>query len=102
MISEEMFAAVIDGAATREERRLVYKAIEGDDELRQTFNDCMYLKVFEDEIESDFKARHAGAMPELEPAAETQDSAASMYNRIRLSINDLVSDSETGAKERTG
>ena len=48
MISEEMIASVVDGVATRKIRRLVYEAIESDEELRQLFNDYMYMKVFEE------------------------------------------------------
>jgi hypothetical protein len=86
MISDEMFADVIDGVATREVRRLVYKAIEGDEELRQAFNHCMYLKVFEEEIENDFRARHSDIILELKPVDEMPDDAT-ILNQIRLSVN---------------
>jgi hypothetical protein len=70
IISDEMLASVVDGVATREIRRLVFDAIEGDEELRQVFNHCMYMKVFDEEIENDFRADNADLIVELEPVVE--------------------------------
>jgi hypothetical protein len=91
MISDEMFAAVIDGAATPEERRLVYNAIEGDEKLRQAFNDSIYLKIFGEEIEADFNARHPDAANELSMAIETTDVTATVFNGVgSLSMRALI------------
>ncbi|MDR3260959.1 MAG: hypothetical protein LBT78_03905 [Tannerella sp.] len=100
IITDEMFAAVIDGVATPEERRLIYKAIEGDPELREAFNSCIYIKVFEEEIENDFKMCHAADQaPAFDPdicAIDTEtetDLTVSKIRRLSLSIDDLVRDS---------
>jgi tellurite resistance protein len=89
IITDEMLAAVIDGVATPEERRLVYKVIEGDEELREAFNHCMYGKVFEEEIERDFNARYADVVIELAPVVETQSNIghSTILNMINLSGN---------------
>jgi hypothetical protein len=102
IITDEMFAAVIDGVATPEERRLVYKAIEGDQELREDFNSCIYLKVFAEEIENDFKSRHAADNAlEFDPGISTTDTGTttditgSIIRNVPLSIVDLVYDNQS-------
>jgi hypothetical protein len=92
MISETMFAAVIDGAATNEERRLVYKAIESDKELRQMFEHCMYTKIFENEIENDFRTRHADITFELEPEVKILNNT--VFNIIHLSTGNSTNDTD--------
>ncbi|MDR2384264.1 MAG: hypothetical protein LBD80_01185 [Tannerella sp.] len=89
MISEEMIASVINGVATCEIRRLVYNAIESDEELRQVFNCCIYMKVFDEEIENDFHAMHPDLIIEIEPAVETEDTADhnTILNLTPLSAN---------------
>ncbi|MDR3142276.1 MAG: hypothetical protein LBU37_11220 [Tannerellaceae bacterium] len=83
-----MFADVIDGVATHEERRLVYDAIEEDDELRQAFNDCMYLKVFKEEIGTDFQKYYTGQTFGLKPSVE-MSGLSGIYRGIQLSVNNL-------------
>jgi hypothetical protein len=101
MISDEMFAAVIDGAATPEVRRLVYKAIEGDEKLRQAFNDCIYLKIFEEEIEADFNARHPDAANELGMAIKATDVTDTVFNGVgSLSMRELI-DSASAETRKT-
>ena len=97
IIPEEIFASVIDGVATAEERRLVYKAIENDNELKEKFNECMYVKVFEKEIEDDFQTRYAGQSfeLELEPEQTEKPEQKSLFNNIFLSIDNLTIDSDS-------
>ncbi|MDR1633300.1 MAG: hypothetical protein LBR97_10615 [Dysgonamonadaceae bacterium] len=95
-IEDEMFAAVIDGVATNEERRLIYNAIEGSEELRQKFNECMYAKQFEEEIENDFQVRYAGQTLELESEQQEQTT---LFNDIFLSVNKLMIDSNNPPKK---
>ncbi|MDR1182915.1 MAG: hypothetical protein LBL13_13155 [Bacteroidales bacterium] len=91
IISDKMFTNVIDGVATHEERRLVYDAIEEDDELRQAFNDCMYLKVFREEIETDFRKYYTGQTFGLKPSVEIS-KLSGIYQKIQLSVNNLEDD----------
>jgi len=93
LISEEVFASVIDGTATAEERRLVYDAIENDNELKQKFNECMYTKVFENEIENDFHTRYTGQSFELE-LEPNKPEQTTLFNNIFLSIDNLTVDSD--------
>jgi hypothetical protein len=72
-ISNEMLADTIDGVATREISQLVYKAIEEDEDLRQAFNYCMFMKIFEEEIENDFREHNAYVTLELEHVVEMPD-----------------------------
>ena len=101
IISEEVFASVIDGVATAEERRLVYKAIENDNELKQKFNECMYAKAFEEEIENDFQTRYAGQSFELELGSEKSEKLEqkTLFNDIFLSIDNLKFDSDNLKKK---
>jgi hypothetical protein len=85
-ISDEMFSGVIDRTATPEERRLVYDAIEKDPELREAFNDQIYLKVFEEEIEADFRERHPDQTFVSTPPVGMPESSGKFY-KVQLSVN---------------
>ena len=93
IVLDEMFASVIDGVATQEERRLVYEIIEKDDELKQAFMDCMYLKVFEEEIEADFQKRYADQIFELNQSAEIP-AQSGIFKGVQLSVNNFENESK--------
>ncbi|MDR0371737.1 MAG: hypothetical protein LBH80_07815 [Prevotellaceae bacterium] len=98
-IPDELFAAVIDGVATNEEHRLVYTATQGDDEQRQIFNNLIYMKTFEVEIETDFQTRYAGQTVELDTESE-KPAQTTLFNRIFLSGNKSTIDSDNPEKNR--
>jgi hypothetical protein len=90
-ISDEVFAAVIDGVATSKERRFVYMATKDNDELKQMFNELLYAKMFEKEIETDFQTRYAGRTFELGFEPEKPDQST-LFNDISLSVNNFTID----------
>jgi hypothetical protein len=92
IISDEMIAAVIDGTATGEERRSVYKLIERDEKMQSMFKRCIFVKIFENEIENEFREQYASLTLGLIPEVEIQDKT--IFNQIQLSTGNRADDED--------
>ncbi|MDR1407191.1 MAG: hypothetical protein LBJ23_03970 [Tannerella sp.] len=123
IITERMMARVIDETATNEERRRVFDALEHNDELKTIFDECMYRRIFEEEILGEFwksnplfasnmtgifglsldddEARTA-ACPQPDDADDFPPDAADdspHYDTVRNFINCMATDEEAADDE---